>query len=94
MGFVDDGEVERDHGLSVQPLPARQSSLQRPTDLPQTQRVLRIVAVYQGGIRGENDHRPLARPQRQLDRVRGGPYAQLLQDVVFSNEYTATIGPL
>lgn len=79
VGFVDDGEVERRHLLSVEPLPARQGGLQGPARLLLALGCLDVFAVDEGGVCGEDDDRPVRGPQRELDGVGGCPHTQLAQ---------------
>lgn len=92
MGFVDDGERETVHLLSIQPLPARQSGLQRPTNLPLAHRVVEVLTVHQRGIRSEHDHRPGSSPGASWIAfvVLRTPSAPSTGS--FSSEHTATIG--
>ncbi len=93
VGLIHDREVE-----AVHPLPARQRGLQRPANLPLARRVLRVLrvlAVHQGGVRGEYDDRPVPGPQGELDRVGGGAHAQFVQDrVVLQRAHRDHGGPV
>lgn len=55
VGLIHDREVEAVHLLPVQPLPARQSSLQRPANLPLAHGSVDVLTVHQRGVRGEHD---------------------------------------
>lgn len=95
VGLIHDREVEAVHALTVEPLPARQSGLQRPANLPLTLGSVGVLAVHKRGIRGEHDHRPGPGPQRQLDRVGRGSHAQLLQyRVVLQRAHRHHRGPV
>lgn len=76
VGLIHDREVERGHLLPVQALSARQGGLQRPTRLPLAHGRVDVLAVHEGGVRGEHDDRPGPGPQGELDRVRGGAHPQ------------------
>lgn len=79
VGLIHDGEVEAVHALAVEPLPTRQSGFQRPAHLPLSHGSVDVLAVHEGGVRGEHDHRPGPGPQRELDRIRGGAHPQRVQ---------------
>lgn len=82
MRLIHDRKVKPIHGLPVQTLTTRQSSLQRPPHPLLTHRRTHVLPVHERGIRREHHHRPTTRPQSQLDRVGSRVHPELLQDVV------------
>lgn len=92
VGLIHDREVEAVHALAVELLPARQSGLQRPANLPLAHGSIDVFAVHERGVRGEHDDRPVPGPQGELDRVGGGAHPSSFRTGSFSREHTATIG--
>lgn len=82
VSLIHDREVEARHLLAVQPLPARQSGLQRPAHLALALGCLDVLPVHQRGVRGEHDHRPRPRPHGELNRIGGRAHPQPLQNLV------------
>nr|BBJ56347.1 hypothetical protein SAVMC3_89760 [Streptomyces avermitilis] len=92
VGLIHDREVEACHLLPVEPLSARQSSLQRPANLPLTHRVVEVLAVHQGGVRGEHDHGPAPAHRASWIGLVVVRTPNSFSTGSFSSEHTATMG--